>query len=103
MTLVFLLIYMAAAITIILAISVYFFFNRNPKIYINGRKIVKEDLQKTGWAEGGIVRVQSETKRGAILMPDSDIEEERQRIIKERSERGLDTPVDLLRERSNEE
>ena len=41
--------------------------------------------------------------RGSIFMPPDELEEERQRIIANRAAQGLDTPIDLLREKQYDE
>ena len=41
--------------------------------------------------------------RGRIFMPPDELEEERQRIIANRAAQGLDTPIDLLREKQYDE
>jgi len=39
--------------------------------------------------------------KGSIFIPPSDADEERQRIIEDRAAQGLDTPIDLLREKDD--
>ena len=70
-----------------------------PRIYINGDKITDEEIQ----SQVSGIKIKKSSKKGSIIIPPTDIEMERERIIKERSAQGLDTPIDLLRERSNDE
>lgn len=70
-------------------------------IYLDNKSITPSELKKM--SKSGI-RVEVEPKkRGAIFVPPSDIDIERERIIEERRAQGLDTPIDMLRERTNDE
>jgi hypothetical protein len=84
-----------------LAVSIWHFKTAMPRIYISGKPIEKSDLKKL--AEDGVIRVQQNPRKGSVYFPPSDIEVERQRVIDTRKAQGLDTPVEFLRERTNEE
>ena len=71
-----------------------------PRIYVNGKPITADEVKSV---KPGAIRVQHNPKKGSIFIPPTDIEIERNRIIEERKSQGLDTPIDILRERSNEE
>lgn len=73
-----------------------------PRIILNGSEMTPEQAKKI--AKPGVISVTYGNKRkGSIFIPPTDIDAERERIIEERKAQGLDTPVDMLRERTNEE
>lgn len=97
----FLIAYIAIISTInLIAIAIHHRRESLPRIYVNGKPSTVEQAKS---ASGGAIRIQKDTRKGSIFIPPSDIEIERQRVIDERGAQGLDTPIDLLRERTNEE
>lgn len=70
-----------------------------PRIYVNGDPVSTDDIRAE---TNNAVRVQKIAKRGAIFIPPTELEEERDNIIKERRAQGLDTPIRMLRTESNE-
>lgn len=90
----FLLAYIALVGTATLAVLVYH-NNRTvlPKIFIQGKEM--PDWRKD---PDRAVRVTNDDRKGAVIMPDSEVDQERGRIIRDRAEQGLDTPVEMLRD-----
>lgn len=72
-----------------------------PRIYVNNEPVTAAELKKI--VPGGTMRIQQNPKKGSVFIPPSEIDEERERILAERSAEGLDTPIDLLREKNDDE
>lgn len=62
---------------------------------LTNKKILPEKFLEYGYGTPP-TDATKEKKRGAIIMPQTDIEKQRNKIIADRQARGLDTPVDMF-------